>query len=245
MTGKDSGRVNEPTLTGLPIELRLQIYDELFQNSQIVFTGRFGGYADRRVEARDRAWPILLSCQLIYNEALPAYWSRSRVEVYTTWRQLPSVLPVEALGRIEHLCLRLHTLSTRWANVLADLGPRLPKLKTLVIREEGLCLASEDWRGLDAADPSTVYEEDFLPWLGHDKFVPLKKLSHGVLKEASYPLNRVLYVPLTTDGSMVVPWTGSAPGYYLQKALLHNFGNDKTVIVSDMGKPEGLQCVLA
>lgn len=83
------------SLTSLPAELRLLIYQDLFRATKIVVSpSGGGGYSDKARKSKSNTtekgtWQILLSCRAIYAEAMPSYWTHGHLRFYGTWRQLP------------------------------------------------------------------------------------------------------------------------------------------------------------
>lgn len=90
---------NKPSasLTSLPAELRLLIYQHLFRATKIVISpAGGGGYSNKARKSKSNTtekgtWPILLTCRAIYAEAMPSYWTHAHLKFYGTWRQLPDV----------------------------------------------------------------------------------------------------------------------------------------------------------
>ncbi|KAK9770643.1 putative F-box domain-containing protein [Seiridium cardinale] len=233
---------------GLPTELRLQVYRHLFQDSKVLLTGRFGGYAHKRGKGKGKTWPILLACHTIYNEALDLYWSLSRVSSYVTRLQLPEILPAGSTEHIQHLFFRLYTLSAPWESIIAGLDV-FPKLETLVVREEALNLDSVRWRTFHGSRPSEDAAKDEDPtasWVCyHIHSDGRKGASYSALGKATYPLNRVLCIPLATESSEVVPFTGEGPRSHPRKFVYYNFGNGEVAVVPDTSKTVGLMSVLS
>ncbi|KAF7531487.1 hypothetical protein G7054_g8831 [Neopestalotiopsis clavispora] len=145
-------------LTTLPAELRLLIYGHLFQGqTKVIVTSSAAAAcythkarkADENKLRNQGTWPILLTSRALFHEAWPSYWEHARVTAHSTWRQLPEALPpLTPTSRIKHLCLRIHTLTARWDQILPDLRATLPSLETLVIRDEDLHLEPTHWAEL-------------------------------------------------------------------------------------------------
>lgn len=247
--GRDRYLANEPTFLGLPTELRLQIYTLLFQDSRICLTGRFGGYVHKSVQNEDRTWPILISCSTTYYEAIDLYWSLGQVKVYVTWRQLPKVMPIAAREYVQHLCLRIHTLSAPWQEIMESLSI-FSDLKSLVICEEEVEFHPTAWRELKETlscfeNPDAIVVPSAYYRFGNAGVLGARRsASYECLQNTNLVQNRVLSVPLGTNSSALVPWTIQAPSFRLKKHFFHNFGNGKIAIVDDHEKRAGLQSVL-
>ncbi|RYO93390.1 hypothetical protein DL766_000780 [Monosporascus sp. MC13-8B] len=99
----------EPSLLGLPAELRFVIYNFPFRGSRIDYD------PTRRPALRaTRHWTVLAACKRIYEEGRTAYWRETRVHMGpgSEIAGLAARLPDFARGRMGHT-RRLDALSAR------------------------------------------------------------------------------------------------------------------------------------
>ncbi|KAI4600287.1 hypothetical protein KJ359_001392 [Pestalotiopsis sp. 9143b] len=258
------------SLTSLPAELRLLIYQDLFRATKIVVSpAGGGGYSDKARKSKSNTtekgtWQILLSCRAIYAEAMPSYWTHGHLRFYGTWRQLPDALPAVApLSRISHICLRLHSLSARWDQILEDLAQGFPALQTLVVRDDAIWLNSAYWLELMESCRSSSTSKEFqvlydevvtpclfgelpevIPWM--KRYTTAKFRSRAALEAGAWPRNRILYIPLCTDNSKPKETCdggekGAPSEHRLRLSMFRNLGNGRMVLVTDEQKGAGLE----
>lgn len=103
------GHSNSPLFTSLPVEIRLQIYDEVFTGSKLTLVITPSRHSRDPVPLGGRRTifestghhNFLLTCRVVYHEALSSYWSKTLV-VCGTSERLANFLGLET-GDLFHL----------------------------------------------------------------------------------------------------------------------------------------------
>ncbi|RYP59225.1 hypothetical protein DL769_008634 [Monosporascus sp. CRB-8-3] len=116
----------EPSLLGLPAELRFMVYHFVFQGSRIEYD------PTRRPAFRaTRHWAVLAACKRIYDDGRAEYWRETRVHMGpgSGIAGLAARLPDFARDRVRHI-RRLDAPSPSSARETPDFLARLPGLRT-------------------------------------------------------------------------------------------------------------------
>lgn len=167
------------------------------------------------------------------------------------------------MSRISHICLRLHSLSARWDQILEDLAQGFPALQTLVVRDDAIWLNSAYWLELMESCRSSstskvfqvLYDEvvtpclfgelpEVIPWM--KRYTTAKFRSRAALEAGAWPRNRILYIPLCTDNSKPKETCdggekGAPSEHRLRLSMFRNLGNGRMVLVTDEQKGAGLE----
>lgn len=106
----DPGQADFSPLFGvLPVELRLQIYEELFAGSKASYKKKhtIGSRTELNILLPSDHYNFLLTCRQAYNEALMTYWSQTTLygdpDDNDSVHFLGSVVPDIAKPRIKHI----------------------------------------------------------------------------------------------------------------------------------------------
>lgn len=104
------GHIHSPLFKSLPVEIRLQVYEELSSGSKLSLVITPSHYSRDPVPLGGRRTifestghhNFLLTCRVVYNEALSSYWSKTLV-ICGTYDRFADFLGEAEIGNLFHL----------------------------------------------------------------------------------------------------------------------------------------------